>query len=154
MRELAKLRALDGAERRLLAIALIALPLVAAALAIAGYLRVHAALSRWPRVSPARFDGEGARSARAQRVARVVVIAAAHGPVRTTCLRRALLTWWLLRREGIETVVRVGVARTRGALDAHAWVEYLGRPLGDADDVAARFAPFERDFGTPSERAS
>jgi hypothetical protein len=59
-----------------------------------------------------------------------------------------------LRREGIETVLRVGVNRESGTLHAHAWVEYLGRPLNDADDVALRFPPFAHDFVAPPERAS
>jgi len=83
-----------------------------------------------------------------------VAIAAGSGPVRATCLRRSLLLWWLLRRDGIETVLRVGVNRESGTLHAHAWVEYLGRPLNDADDIALRFPAFEQDFGASPQRAS
>jgi len=152
MRELAKLRALTFVERRLLAVALPATPLVALSLAFFGYRRTHAAMSRWPRPRASRLSNESDRLARAKSAARVVGIAAASGPVRASCLRRSLLLWWLLRREGIESVVRVGVQPSGdGALDAHAWVEYLGRPLNDTDDVAERFFPFERDFGAPPE---
>jgi len=157
MRELAKLRALTGAERRLLAFCLVATPFVASGLAILGYRRMHAALSRWPRTRPLteRYVPQQAELARAKSVARIVAVAAGSGPVRTTCLRRSLLLWWLLRHDGIETVVRVGVRRgERGALDAHAWVEHLGRPLNDGDDVAQRFVPFAWDFGVPPERLS
>jgi hypothetical protein len=59
-----------------------------------------------------------------------------------------------LRRDGIETVVRVGVNRERGTLNAHAWVEYSGRPVNDADDIALRFPAFDRDFAASPERVS
>src|SRR5258705_12523820 len=108
MRELAKLRALTFSEKVLLAFCLLATPLVRSSLALFGYRRTHAALSRWPRPRPRVFPDESARLARAKSAARIVA-AAGSGPVRATCLRRSLLLWWLLRREGIETVVRVGV---------------------------------------------
>jgi hypothetical protein len=46
------------------------------------------------------------------------------------------------------------VNREDGELRAHAWVELNGVPLNDDHDVALRFPPFERDFCSPSERAS
>jgi len=155
MRELAKLRALTFAEWRLLAWSLLATPIVTSSLALFGYRRTHAALSRWPRPRPRSFADEAARLVRATSAARMVAIVAGSGPIRATCLRRSLLLWWLLRRDGIETVVKVGVQRgERGALDAHAWVEYRGGPLNDTDDVAERFLPFERNFGAPPEISS
>jgi len=151
MRELAKLRALTFDEKRILALSLAWTPVVASGLALFGYRRVHRALS-WPRRGADRYPSEPARLARAKSVARIVTIAAGSGPIRATCLRRSLLLWWLLRRDGIEAIVRVGVQRGEGgALDAHAWVEYRGRPLNDTEDVALRFLPFERDFGAPPE---
>ena len=154
MHELAKLRALTGAERRLLIVSLVATPFVAAGLAIFGFRRLHAVMARppWPR--SARFPTDEAATARARSAAKVVAIATGRGPVRATCLRRSLLLWWLLRRDGIETVLRVGVNRENGTLNAHAWVEYLGRPVNDAADIALRFPAFDRDFGASPERAS
>ena len=154
MRELAKLRALTPAERRLLIVAFAATPLVAGGLTVFGFRRLHAAMSRWPRPRSARFPTERAASARAVSVSRVVGIAAGRGPFRASCLRRSLLLWWLLKRDGIETILRVGVNRESGALHAHAWVEYRGRPLNDADDIALRFPAFERNFGASPEPAS
>ena len=101
-----------------------------------------------------RFFTAETAEARARSAARVVAIAAGRGPVRATCLRRSLLLWWLLRRDGIETVVRVGVNHDDGSFNAHAWVEYLGRPVNDADDIALRFPAFDQDFGASPERAS
>jgi hypothetical protein len=154
MGDLAKLRGLTGAERRLLVISLAAMPLVAAGLSILGFRRWHAAMNRWPRPLSSRFTTEQAASERARSAAKVVAIAAGRGPVRVSCLRRSLLLWWLLRRDGIDTVLRVGVNREGGTLHAHAWVEHRGTPLNDADDVALRFPAFDRDFGASAERAS
>jgi len=152
--DLAKLRALTGPERRLLLVCLIATPVVAGGLAILGFRRMHAFMARRSRPRSARFPTAQAAEARARSAARVVAIAAGRGPVRATCLRQSLLLWWLLRRDGIETVLRVGVNRESGTLNAHAWVEYLGRPVNDADDVALRFPAFDQDFGASPERAS
>ena len=154
MHELAKLRALTGAERRLLFVCLVATPFVAAGTAIFGFKKLHAVLARPPRRRTARFSTAQAAEARARSAAKVVAIATGRGPVRATCLRRSLLLWWLLRRDGIETVLRVGVNRDSGTLNAHAWIEYLGRPLNDADDIALRFPAFDQDFGASPERAS
>ena len=46
------------------------------------------------------------------------------------CLPRALAAHAMLRRRGIESRLCLGVARERGALSAHAWVE-----IGDAKIV-------------------
>jgi hypothetical protein len=147
MRDLGKLRALTGAERRLLAVSLVTLPFIAAGLELFGFCRTRAALARWPRVKAARDHTAEAEAARALSVARVVAMAAGRGPVRTTCLRRCLLSWWILRWDGIETVIRVGVRREDGTIHAHAWIEHRGKPLNDAEDIALRFPAFAQDFG-------
>lgn len=56
------------------------------------------------------------------------------------CLPRALCLRWLLGRHGIETDLRIGVARNEAGLDAHAWVEREGRPVGEGAEVGERFA--------------
>ena len=154
MRDLAKLRTLTGAERRLLVVSCAATPLVAGAVSLLGFRRAHAVMARWSRPVRTPFPAGEAAWARALSAARVVSIATGRGPVRASCLRRSLLLWWLLRREGIETSLRVGVNRDGGSLSAHAWVEYLGRPINDVEDIAARFPAFEQDFGAVAERAS
>lgn len=152
MSDLAKLRALSGPERRLLLVCLAATPVVATGLAVFGFRRMHAVMARRSPPRPPRFGSERDAEAWARSAGRVVAIAAGRGPVRATCLRQSLLLWWLLRRDGIETVVRVGVNRVDGTLNAHAWVELRGRPINDADDVALRFPAFDQDFGASRER--
>ena len=154
MGDLAKLRELTGAERRMLVVSLVATPFVAAGLAVFGFRRLHAVMARRPRPRSARFSTAQAEESRARSAAKVVAIAAGRGPVRASCLRRSLLLWWLLRRDGIQTALRVGVSRVNGTLHAHAWIEHGGRPLNDADDIALRFPAFDQDFGAAPDRAS
>jgi hypothetical protein len=152
VRSLDALRALGTGERRLLAACLIAIPAIVLGLRLLGLRRVRAAMASWQRiarVAPA-WAGDAA-SARARVVARVAGIAAGRGPVKATCLHRSLLIWWLLRREGIETALRIGVRREDGELLAHAWVEHDGVPLGEADDHLARYESFDRDFSLAPE---
>ena len=79
----------------------------------------------------------------AHRVARLVSIAANHGVYRANCLKKALVTRWLLQNKGINTDLRIGVNGSSGTFSAHAWLEYNGHTLIDAADVKQRFAAFE-----------
>ncbi len=69
--------------------------------------------------------------------------AARHHLYDMRCLPRALCLRWLLGRHGIESDLRIGVSRQDEGLDAHAWVEWQGRPVGEDPAVARRFAPLE-----------
>jgi len=67
--------------------------------------------------------------------------AARHHLYPMRCLPKALCLRWLLGRHGIESELRIGVARQEGGLAAHAWVERQGRPVGESLTVEDRFAP-------------
>lgn len=60
-----------------------------------------------------------------------------------TCLPRALCLKLLLERQGRRPELRLGVRRASDRLEAHAWVELGGRPVGEAADVLERFSPLE-----------
>lgn len=79
----------------------------------------------------------------ATRLHRLVESAARYQPLPTHCLERALVLYWLLGRRGIETEFCIGVHRQGGGLLGHAWVAYRGHPIGQATDVAARYAPLQ-----------
>lgn len=57
----------------------------------------------------------------------------AHRPFDGTCLRRALLAGRLLRHRS--PVLRLGVAKSDGAVLAHAWLEIDGVSLEPEDEV-------------------
>lgn len=154
MNELRKLRALGAADRRLLALCLLATPCIVLAVKALGFRRTRSLLQLWPRPSARGGPKPGAESAtRAETIARLAGIASARSPLRSSCLPRSLLVWWLLRREGIESTLRIGVLREGGAFGAHAWVEHDGRPVGD-DGLSRRYAPFEGDFGSIARHVS
>ncbi len=67
--------------------------------------------------------------------------AARHHLYPMRCLPKALCLRWLLGRHGIESELRIGVARQDGGLAAHAWVERQGSPVGEDRGVEERFAP-------------
>jgi hypothetical protein len=57
-----------------------------------------------------------------------------------TCLRRSLAMQKLLARQGIPVDLRIGVRKDGGKLSAHAWLEFLGKPVGEAEMVEENFA--------------
>ena len=135
-----KVRALSGVERRTLAISLVLLPLVGLGLRVFGYKRTQQALAR---ISPRKAAESDVRDQveQARIIARSVRIAARRGLYRATCLRESLTLWWLLRRRGIISDLRLGVDKQSEAFNAHAWIEVAGIPVNDAIDVAQRFRP-------------
>jgi hypothetical protein len=119
------------------------LPMLALALRLGGLRRTQAVLWRLaPFFRPHRVIEGDPPDPRARVIARMVRAAAAHGPYRANCLKQSLALWWLLRVNGIESDVCVGVRRALNGIEAHAWVEYQDRPLNDREDVDLRFTPF------------
>ncbi len=138
---------LAWAERWLLVQALFLLPLTALALWVVGFRRWQALLSRLAPVRGVSASKDMAALIREGRsMARLVDAAARHGPYPAACLQRSLTLWWLLRRRGIDSYLRIGVRKEAGRLEAHAWVELRGWVLNDDSDVRTRFAAFDRRF--------
>lgn len=50
-----------------------------------------------------------------------------HGPFNGTCLRRAIVGGYLLRRH--DPILRIGVAKSDGVVSAHAWIDVGGVSL-------------------------
>src|SRR5688500_7228752 len=59
--------------------------------------------------------------------------------LRPNCLPRSLSLWRMLRRRGIDAVVRIGAKMTGRRLDGHAWVEVGGVVVNDRADIAREF---------------
>jgi hypothetical protein len=88
-------------------------------------------------------------------VAEAVDRAARYQPGGARCLARAVTVRSLLVDEGIAAVVRFGVRRgSDGQLEAHAWVEVAGEPVGEAGAAGlAAFTPLESAAGAPMRLA-
>ena len=140
----ARFLALSWRERHTLLGALALLPLFRLALRLYGLQRLQARLHRQPR--------PGATQPTLNELKRTgtLVNAVSHRVLgRDNCLTRSLYLWWLLRRRGVRSELRIGVRLGDGALEAHAWVEHAGIPVNDRDDVGDTFGAFE-DAVSPS----
>lgn len=78
---------------------------------------------------------------------RLVDIAARHHIRPMGCLHRSLVLQALLRWQGLETDLRIGVRKQRGRLQAHAWLEQAGQPLFEVPEARDRFTPLIRSGG-------
>jgi hypothetical protein len=56
----------------------------------------------------------------------------------------------LLERRGFNTQLKIGVRKSGGDLEAHAWVEYFGKVLNDSQDVACNFTLMNGNREMPS----
>lgn len=73
----------------------------------------------------------------------IVKIASRYSRLWASCLRKSLVLWFLLAREGIKSDLRIGVRRNLGKIEAHAWVEVNQVVLNDQPNIAQQFSVFE-----------
>jgi hypothetical protein len=134
--DLRAVAALPAQERRLLAQAMLIVPMIGVLVKLTGFRRLQHMLSRVVPIAPISGDP----LIEAATINRLVSVAADRGPIPATCLSRSLALWVLLRRHGVEADVCLGVRGGIGRLHGHAWVEYRGQPLNETGDVRERFA--------------
>lgn len=147
-----KFRALSGRKQRFLLAAFMLQPLLTLALRIWGFRPVYAFLHRTspsPQPPMPSYPSIGPTITELRGLARLVNIAATHGPIRAACLVRSLALWWLLRRRGIGSELRIGVRKNGGEFAAHAWVEYAGTVINDSPESIQRFAAFDAAIAPP-----
>jgi hypothetical protein len=72
-------------------------------------------------------------------IARMVQAASRHGIFTGQCLQQSLVLWWVLRRHGLESSLRIGMQKEQDSIKGHAWVELGGAVLNDTEDVGKRF---------------
>ena len=65
------------------------------------------------------------------------------GPLRPRCLTRSLTLQAVLASCGVNTELRLGVARDSSGLAAHAWLEQAGEALNESLPPAATFTVIE-----------
>ncbi len=122
-------RQLGSDERRLFLLALLLLPVLHGRLRLCGLQRTQTWLAR--RLGPRRTRARAAGVGRDAAVRTAWLVGAARRRVRwVNCLSEALVLDGLLRHQGLASDLRVGVRKSAGAVEAHAWVEHTGAPLG------------------------
>jgi hypothetical protein len=83
-----------------------------------------------------------ARLPEAALLARLLSATARHLFLRTNCLEQALTLYFLLRHRGLVAELHFGARKCSAALEAHAWVAYLGVPLNEDLGEHRHFLPF------------
>jgi len=141
-KRLKQLEELTFTEWKVLLLAILLLPTVAFVLKSIGFKKAQNFLSNHLPKKPKISIHEDMQLKEARRVARMVSVAANHGPYHANCLKRSLLIWWLLGRRGIATDLKIGVNKEPEDFSAHAWVEYRGNILIDATDIENQFSAF------------
>ncbi len=127
-RSLARWRALTGQQKAQLVLLAVALPATGALIRLVGFQKAGKICARIGGQAPLRAVGADDLQ-QAEAFAQLAAIAGRRGPVTTTCLRQSLVVRAWLRRRGLDAQLRIGVRKTGGVMDAHAWVELDGVPL-------------------------
>ena|ERR1700738_2598783 len=141
---------LDWDARGIFLRAAILLPVIAVNLRLRGFRATQESLLRFlahPPLVPQQ-DSTDPRLAFEQTrlTARMVNAAGRHAWPASTCLEKSLALWWLLRRRGIESELRIGARKLDGKFEAHAWVEREGIALNEPQEGHRRYAPFDKSL--------
>jgi hypothetical protein len=129
------------------------LPVVAVSLRLRGLRATQATLKAFLSKSGERNrqrKADGTMAKDASQVAGIVQAAARYGAMSPTCLEKSLALWWLLGRRGMTSSLRIGTRKTADGLEAHAWVEFDGKALNEANETRDRYAAFEGTLPVPT----
>jgi hypothetical protein len=147
-------RLLDPEARKLFRWAALLLPLVALSLRARGFKRTKEALERRLESSGSVALPDEPPSETVERTARMIRAAVRYGLARPTCLAESLGLWYLLRRQRVNAELRIGVRKVAQQFEAHAWVEFDGAALNQAEQQHRHYAAFDSAFsdlpGAPS----
>jgi len=140
------LLALSAYQWYLLIAALLLLPLIGLSLRLFGFKKTYNHAIPQDKKSTIQSNPSDAKLQKAQVIARMIDIAAAHGFYKANCLSRSLLLLRALKKRDIPCQLMIGVNNdgniSKIDLSAHAWVESRNVVLNDKADVALRFKAF------------
>jgi len=140
LRKLHTFNALSTAERRAFFISLGLYPGIGLSLHIMGFKRTFSWLD-----STAGVNSPSSEEKRVYEILlnthQVFWLVKRYIPYKGTCLSRSMLLYWLLRREGVETNLRIGVKKDQEVFKAHAWLEYKTIVLNDLQRIDEQYAP-------------
>jgi len=148
---LKRYRALDRESQRLFWRAAFLLPCIRVSLRMRGYNPTFASLQA--RLT-AIAENPSARADQVQKTTRMVRAAVHHSLLHFTCLEESLGLWYLLRRRGIASQLRIGVRKSNDKFEAHAWVEYAGVAINQPEAAHLHYAAFEKEFSEPPAEQS
>lgn len=139
-----RFRTLDPKAQRIFGRAVILLPWVMASLRLRGFKKTQARL----REKLARIPDSAIASVDpiVQTICRMVKAAGHYGMAHPNCLEESLVLWYFLQREHVPVALRIGVRKSQGEFEAHAWVEYQGAALNQGEWTHPHYAAFESEF--------
>jgi len=117
------------------------LPLISLSLRLRGFRKTQAFLQEF--LSLPGHPADTSASSSAQLTVRMVRAAVRNSLGHPTCLEESLALWWLLRRQGISSDLRVGVRKDGEKFEAHAWVERAGIALNEPEARHQHYAAFD-----------
>jgi transglutaminase superfamily protein len=139
---LRRFSALERPAQTLFLRAIVLLPLVALSLRWRGFRATQAALQISLPSASQKCDSALVRK-EAALAAHMVNTADRHGFVHPSCLAKSMTLWWLLRRQGIGSHLRIGIRKANDKFEAHAWVERDGVALNEPDEHHHHYAAFD-----------
>ncbi|MEC4986134.1 MAG: lasso peptide biosynthesis B2 protein [Oscillatoria sp. PMC 1068.18] len=120
--------------------AMFLLPLVALFLSVFGLQFTQAALKS---LSSGKFTEPSlAQVPQIRQTIQMVRIATRYQQRWVSCLKKSLVLWYLLRRQGVAAELQIGVRIKTGVFQAHAWVQYQGYILGDRQNIQQDYTSF------------
>jgi len=126
--------------------ALALLPVIATSLQLRGYQKTLRSLRQRAEGWCAQPIADPQNGARVEKTCRMIRAAEQYGWVRANCLEQSLALWYLLRRQGIVSNLRIGVRKEKEKLEAHAWVEFDGAALNQDESHHFHYAAFEEEL--------
>jgi len=148
-------RALDPAARRLFWRAVTLLPLISLSLRFRGFKNTKEALQKKLPLNsgPATTNDNDKEAESVAAICRMVRAGSHYGILHPTCLVESLALWYLLQEQKIPAQLRIGVRRLPEKFEAHAWVEYEGVALNQAEEAHKHYAAFDSGFSDlPGEK--
>jgi len=146
---LQRFRALDGGSQRLFLRASCLIPYVRASLRLRGYNRTYERLRSKLHGAFASLKTPIESREQVRRTAYMVHASVRYGVMKSSCLEESLTLWYLLRKQGLEANLRIGVRKDKEKFEAHAWVEYEGEPLNQSEEVHLHYRAFEQEIIEP-----
>jgi hypothetical protein len=139
-------RLLDPEARSLFGQAVILLLQISVSLRARGFKKTKDTLQQKLPSMPADHFPDGVSPEQVQKTCRMVKASARYGVVRPTCLVESLALWYLLQKQGIPALLRIGVRKLSEKFEAHAWVEYQGCALNQSEEQHQHYAAFDSGF--------
>jgi hypothetical protein len=152
-RELQRYRKLSPDARRMFQRAVFLLPRIAISLRVRGFGKTRDALQQKLRVPNQPQRSDESASDTLQLACRMISAASRHRAFNPTCLAESLALWVLLKEQGIDSTLRIGVRKSSRRFEAHAWVEHDGIALNQREERHHHYSAFEAPLaGAQGER--